>query len=52
MDSQQPALRFDWIQWLATIPGIPSDWGQPPREAILPSEPVGDAVDWPELKAA
>ena len=23
--------RFDWNRWLATIPGIPSDWGLPAR---------------------
>jgi hypothetical protein len=23
----QTDTRFDWISWLASIPGIPADWG-------------------------
>ncbi len=29
----QTDTRFDWIGWLASIPGIPADWGIPPAEA-------------------
>lgn len=25
MDQEKP--KFDWIGWLATVPGIPADWG-------------------------
>ena len=24
--------QFDWIGWLATIPGIPAGWGAPPAD--------------------
>jgi len=27
MENAHSAPRFDWIAWLATIPGVPSDWG-------------------------
>ena len=23
----QTDTRFDWIRWLASVPGIPADWG-------------------------
>ena len=23
----QTDTRFDWISWLASVPGIPADWG-------------------------
>ncbi len=25
--------KFDWIGWLASIPGIPTGWGEAPFEA-------------------
>lgn len=34
---------FDWIGWLATIPGIPADWGQATEVAALVPPPEDDA---------
>ncbi|WP_158241535.1 hypothetical protein [Novosphingobium sp. TH158] len=54
MDQEQTASRFDWIGWLATIPGVPSDWGAPiPLSTLDRQEPVADDPDeWIALKAA
>ncbi len=34
----QKDTRFDWISWLASVPGIPADWGNTavpaPEEAV------------------
>lgn len=30
----QTDTRFDWIGWLASIPGVPADWGK--QTAPLP----------------
>ena len=29
--------KFDWIAWLASIPGIPADWGIAPIMATAAS---------------
>ena len=29
--------KFDWIGWLASIPGIPADWGSAPIMATADS---------------
>ena len=31
---------FDWIGWLASIPGIPADWGNHPVAAPEPDNEV------------
>lgn len=32
----QTDTRFDWISWLASIPGIPADWGN--QIAAIPED--------------
>ena len=34
---------FDWIGWLATIPGIPANWGQTAATTALEQPPEDDA---------
>jgi hypothetical protein len=34
----QKDTRFDWISWLASIPGIPADWGSITSQASVPEE--------------
>lgn len=35
----QTDTRFDWISWLASIPGIPADWGNTASQAAaVPDE--------------
>jgi len=36
----QTDTRFDWIGWLASIPGIPADWGNQPAEAPEDEDPL------------
>ena len=31
--------KFDWIRWLASIPGIPADWGTAPMVAPIMATP-------------
>jgi len=31
---------FDWIGWLASIPGIPADWGDQPIEYPADENPL------------
>ncbi len=50
MDVTHSASRFDWIDWLASIPGIPADWPAP--RAAQHDGDTFDPDDWPELKAA
>jgi len=50
MDVTHSASRFDWIDWLASIPGIPADWPAP--RAAQHDDDTFDPDDWPELKAA
>jgi hypothetical protein len=26
----QATTKFDWIAWLASVPGVPAGWGAPP----------------------
>jgi hypothetical protein len=56
MDQAQTAPRFDWIAWLATIPGVPSDWGVSPSRLAQQEPPApddgGDDFAMPMLKAA
>jgi hypothetical protein len=48
MDQEKP--KFDWIGWLATVPGIPAGWGAfaaspdllPPAAEALPLAPRPD----------
>jgi len=48
MDQEKP--KFDWIGWLATVPGIPAGWGAyaaspdplPPAAQALPLAPQSD----------
>ena len=42
MDTQNPDSRFDWNRWLATVPGIPHDWGA--KDAIAPPPPFAGEV--------
>ncbi|MEY4237502.1 MAG: hypothetical protein RL339_103 [Pseudomonadota bacterium] len=32
----QTDTRFDWISWLASVPGIPADWGSTSPPAAVP----------------
>ena len=56
----QAITQFDWISWLASIPGIPAGWGEtkaaPAAVVALQAEPGQAATlpdeDLPELKAA
>ncbi len=41
MDQEKP--KFDWIGWLATVPGIPASWGQAMSVAGLAAPPEDDA---------
>lgn len=41
MDKEKP--KFDWIGWLASVPGIPADWGQLAEAAALTPPPEDDA---------
>ncbi|MBN8484662.1 MAG: hypothetical protein J0L50_07765 [Sphingomonadales bacterium] len=52
MDNAQP--KFDWIAWLASVPGIPAGWGETPAQAATVVDlPVrAEDADLPELKAA
>lgn len=57
MESESP--KFDWIGWLASVPGIPSGWGEtrPAAEPIsmfeAPDDFGGpDMAGFPERKAA
>lgn len=51
MENAQPT--FDWIAWLASVPGIPAGWGEAPAElATVMTLPVRAEADLPELKAA
>lgn len=38
----QKDTRFDWISWLASIPGIPADWGNTaqPAAAVQDEDPL------------
>jgi hypothetical protein len=38
----QTDTRFDWISWLASVPGIPADWGKTTRYA--PAERPKDCL--------
>ncbi|MFN3516184.1 MAG: hypothetical protein ACK4YM_03375 [Novosphingobium sp.] len=60
MDNAQ--TKFDWIAWLASVPGIPAGWGETPAQAVTvtPAQ-AATVVDLPvraedadrsELKAA
>lgn len=53
MDVTETASRFDWIDWLSSIPGIPADWPAPNTARVEDCEGTAfDPDDWPELKAA
>ncbi|MCZ8320901.1 MAG: hypothetical protein ACK442_07695 [Novosphingobium sp.] len=41
MDQEKP--KFDWIGWLATIPGIPADWGTNMVDEATSAPPEDDA---------
>jgi hypothetical protein len=43
--------KFDWISWLASIPGIPTGWGEAPIEATAECfvQMGGSAADWSEF---
>lgn len=49
MDTKQPT--FDWIAWLASVPGIPAGWGEAPAAKVV-DLPVRQPIDQPERKAA
>ncbi len=36
----QTDTRFDWIGWLASIPGIPADWGSNEPAAPEDEDPL------------
>ena len=36
----QTETRFDWISWLASIPGIPADWGNQVVECPADDDPL------------
>lgn len=46
MENAHSAPRFDWIAWLATIPGVPSDWGSK-APATEPDLVFSDAPEEP-----
>jgi hypothetical protein len=43
--------KFDWIGWLASIPGIPTGWGEAPFEATAECiVMMGEtAIDWSDF---
>lgn len=49
MDKTQP--KFDWIAWLASVPGIPAGWGEAPASKVI-DLPLRQPADEPERKAA
>jgi hypothetical protein len=53
MDQARATGQFDWIAWLATIPGVPSDWGAPaPQPEMHEPDDAPDDHLPPMLKAA
>jgi hypothetical protein len=40
MDQEKP--KFDWIGWLATVPGIPAGWGAA-AASLAPLPPAAQA---------
>ncbi len=37
---ENAASQFDWIGWLASIPGIPAGWGNQPAETPEDEDPL------------